>query len=82
MRDIIKDAAIITVARKVMEDDWNVGWMNVYSFLETYADSPEGEKELRETLEFFDLIREKYVKNRWEWEAEGTRVLYWSNEDN
>jgi hypothetical protein len=80
MRDIVRDAAIITVARKVMEDDWNVGWMNVYSFLETYADSPEDEKELRETLEFFDLIREKYVKNRWD--SEGTRILYWSNADN
>ena len=79
MRDIMRDAAIITVARKVMEDDWNVGWMNVYSFLETYADNPEDEKELRETLEFFDLIRERYVKNTWD--LEGSHILYWVNDD-
>ncbi len=78
MRDIVKDAAIITVAQKVMNDQ-NAGWMSVESFIQTYATSVANREEVRATLFLFDLIKEVYEGPHWG-NPEGTYKLMWINE--
>lgn len=76
MRDIMRDAAIITVAKQVMTDS---AWQSVETFIHSYADKEKDREELRATLSLFDLIRQRYEKDRWE--LEGRYVWYWANED-
>ena len=71
MRDIVQDAAVITVAKMAMTDD---AYTNVYTFLDTYADSNEEKQELRKTLEFLNLIVEHELKDGF---SENYQVLYW-----
>lgn len=79
MRDIVRDAAIITVAKMAMTD---AAYINVYTFLGTYADSNEEKQELRKTLEFFNMIVERELKCGYLGELrsnclESHRALYW-----
>lgn len=75
MRDIVRDAAVITVAKQAMTDN---AWMSVETFVQTYADTETDQQELYATLSLFDLIRQKYEKGRWE--LEGRYVWYWVDE--
>lgn len=76
MRDIIRDAAVITMAHMAMTDD---AWMSVKTFIETYAGKAESfQEELRATLSLYNLIWEEYKKAPWE--NEGTYIWRWSNE--
>jgi hypothetical protein len=76
MRDIVRDAAIITVAKQVMTDR---AWMGVETFLETYSDSAKSKEELIATLSLFELVWRKYEKGVWE--TEGHYTWYWTTED-
>lgn len=76
MRDIVRDAAIITVAQKAMTDDV---WMSVQTFIVTYAGEREAfQEELIATLSLFDMIWEEYMKEPWE--NEGRCIWRWKNE--
>lgn len=75
MRDIMRDAAIITVAKQVMTDD---GWMSVNTFLETYSRKGKERDELIAALSLFGLIWQFYQKSRWE--LEGRYIWLWIDE--
>jgi len=73
MRDIVRDAAIITVAKMAMTDD---AYMCVSTFVSTYAgEKVEKQEELIATMALFSLITKKYgqdylgrVTNNYYWE--------------
>lgn len=74
MRDIVRDAAIITVAKMAMTDD---AYMSVSTFVSIYAgEEVEKQEELIATLSLFSFITKKYSRNYlgsiarnyyWEW---------------
>jgi len=72
MRDIVRDAAIITVAKMAMTDG---AYISVYTFLDIYAASDEEKQELRKTLEFLNLVVEHELKD--DLSEKSYRTLYW-----
>ena len=76
MRDIVRDAAIITVAKESMTDR---AWRSVETFLQTYASNDKTRQELLATLSLFDLVYEKFERNPWE--EGGKYVWCWNTDD-
>lgn len=75
MRDIVKDAAFITVAKQAMADESFIG---VETFVEYYAKSEEDKEEFYDTLSLFGLAYSQ--AERYEWDLTYKRRWYWSND--
>lgn len=76
MRDIVRDAAIVMIAKQVMEGDT---YWSVATFVETYAKGDKDQQELRCTLSLFGLVYQKYEVDRWS--NIGTYNWYWTSEE-
>jgi hypothetical protein len=76
MRDILRDAALITVAQAAMKDK---AYMGVETFIQTYAQGEKDQRELRASLCLFSLIEEKYEKRPWQ--NDGEYIWQWWTED-
>lgn len=76
MRDIVRDAAIITVAKHVMETD--DAWMNPTKFAEEYADTAEDRTRLMASLAALGLVWEAYERKPWT--LDGEYIWRWINE--
>jgi hypothetical protein len=76
MRDITRDAAIITVAQTVMNDPHV--HISPDAFIETYSAEGKAREELIGTLSLFNLMWTQFQKTPWD--MEGHHVKLWSNE--
>lgn len=73
MRDIIRDAAIVSMAKQ-----YEVAHYTAEQFVNEYTDSPEARKALIEFLVNMEMIYKRYPENEWlhpNYDADPT--VYW-----
>lgn len=78
MRDIMKDAAVITVAQRIVNSQGGA-WMSVRTFVQTYAETEKDQQALYATLSLYDLAYDKPERDGWGM-LTGDRVWVWETE--